>query len=99
MQLLNASPTLHWMNKSAVLVAAGLAAHGIPDHTLAEVLASGNIAPNGFLCFEKPIRKVPWHYDLDVTWDAMAWGLSTTAPRRASRSTGSAAEHSSPLTD
>lgn len=44
-QLLNASPTLHWMNKSAVLVAAGLAAHGIPDHTLAEVLASGNIAP------------------------------------------------------
>lgn len=80
MQLLNASPTLHWMNKSAVLVAAGLAAHGIPDHTLAEVLASGNIAPNGFLCFEKPIRKVPWHNGLDVTWDAMAWGTLYDGP-------------------
>lgn len=74
LELLNASPTLHWMNKSAVIVAAGLAKHGIPDHTLAEVLASGNIAANGFLCFEQPIRKVPWHDGLDVTWDAMAWG-------------------------
>ncbi|SIC59309.1 Uncharacterised protein [Mycobacteroides abscessus subsp. abscessus] len=74
LELLNASPTLHWMNKSAVMVAAGLAEHGIPDHTLAEVLASGNIAPNGFICFEKPIRKVPWHYGLNVAWDAMAWG-------------------------
>lgn len=74
LELLNASPTLHWMNKSAVKVAAGLAEHGIPDHTLAEVLASGNIATNGLLCFEKAIRKVPWHDGLDVTWDAMAWG-------------------------
>lgn len=80
LQLLNASPTLHWMNKSAVLVAAGLAAYGIPDHTLAEVLASGNIAPNGFLCFEKPIRKVPWQDGLDVTWDAMAWGTLYDGP-------------------
>lgn len=99
MQLLNASPTLHWMNKSAVLVAAGLAGPTYPTTLLPRSWPAAT-SPQTAFCASKSLSvRCPG----TTTWTShgMPWpgALSTTAPRRASRSTGSAAAHSSPLTD
>lgn len=78
-ELMSASPTLYWMNKTAVDVAAGLAARGVPDHTTEEVLASAKVSAHGFLCFASPLGQWRWLTASDgkpreVTWDGLCWG-------------------------
>lgn len=78
-ELMSLSPTLYWMNKTAVDVAAGLAAHGVPNHTTDEVLASARVSGHGFLCFAKPLSRWRWYgatdgVHRDVTWDGICWG-------------------------
>ncbi|CPS05624.1 Uncharacterised protein [Mycobacteroides abscessus] len=71
--LMLAHPTLYWMNKRAVDTAVGLAARGVPNHTTEEILASSEVAENGFLCFEKPIGMWRWQ-GVDVPLDGLIWG-------------------------
>jgi hypothetical protein len=77
------SRTLYWMQKSAIEVAVGLAANGVPSHTAAELLRSSNIGSTGLMCFEKPIGTVQWGVNakaVDVPWDAVAWDLLSDKP-------------------
>lgn len=79
-QLLSASPTLYWMNKSAVQVASGLAASVVPSHSADDILRSSDIADRGLLCFEKPLDTLRWtpradsDAQVDLPWDAILWG-------------------------
>lgn len=76
------SPTLYWVQKSAIEVAIGLAAKGVPSHTAAELLRSSNIDSHGLMCFEKPIGTLRWGVDpgIDVSWDAVMWSLPSDWP-------------------
>lgn len=78
------SLALYWMQKRAVDVAAGLAANGVPSHSVAELLRSSNIASSGLMCFEKPIGKLQWGETpgTDVPWDAVMWNLAFGWPDR-----------------
>lgn len=72
------SPTLYWASKATVDVATGLAANGVPNHSVAELLRSSNIAPSGLMCFAKPLGSLTWKAysgeEHTVPWDAVMWG-------------------------
>lgn len=74
------APTLYWISKATVNVAAGLAANGVPSHSFAELLRSSDIAPSGLMCFEKPLGSLGWKTsagEIEVPWDAVMWGPVT----------------------